>query len=442
MPEDLPDFEALQAFAERGDDVDRGLLRHALAKSLVLRGFAGIVSVDDDSDSPRNPEILPTAVTLVILWSLGTAAARAVGLEWYLWPVGVVVVFLALGLLIQLWKEASQVLGALLIIGWVVVGVLEAEEGISALVATYIAPLGLAIAYAFATRTLRLREAQDFALAIGGVVRGAPLVAPVVLIVLFIPSLSRDVWEVAGALTPEGLLIVGGLTVGLLVFVVNHQLASDLESVLAQRAKRLCDAGGRAALTREQGTSALGKSDELPFLEGLGDESIERAWPDAGEEYTPFVYGATRNPLRRPLVGRLAITTIAVGLLLTAYIFALCSFVVPVSVASEWSQTTVPSTDVHAFGLDIVLHGGPYLKLAALFGLVATATFLAFAVVEERFATALTDALLREPIDRFLVLALPYLNLREQVLGAVSSLNPGQGLEAAPTGDAPTGPDS
>jgi hypothetical protein len=62
------------------------------------------------------------------------------------------------------------------------------------------------------------------------------------------------------------------------------------------------------------------------------------------------------------------------------------------------------------------MHGGPFLSLAALMGLAATATFLSFALIEDRFAKALAGALLQDPTDRFLVLALPYVSLWEKLI--------------------------
>ena len=59
---------------------------------------------------------------------------------------------------------------------------------------------------------------------------------------------------------------------------------------------------------------------------------------------------------------------------------------------------------------------GGYFRLVAMLGILATAIFLAFALLEERFSTALGDALLRLPADRLLALALPYLALREERL--------------------------
>jgi hypothetical protein len=73
---------------------------------------------------------------------------------------------------------------------------------------------------------------------------------------------------------------------------------------------------------------------------------------------------------------------------------------------------------VHILGVTAWFPGGIYIRVVVLLGVIATATFLAFAVLEERFSTALGDALLRLPADRMLGLALPYLALREERLAS------------------------
>lgn len=92
--------------------------------------------------------------------------------------------------------------------------------------------------------------------------------------------------------------------------------------------------------------------------------------------------------------------------------------VVPADLAERWTQSVVPSAHLHLLGAQVTLHGGPFLNLAALMGLAATATFLSFALIEDRFARALAGALLQDPIDRFLVLALPYAFLWERAIDA------------------------
>lgn len=409
------DWDALNEFAQRRPELDPFLLRGMLANALRKRGYAAIVVPEDGNDQRLRKPIVPNILAYTMLWSFGTSGAIAVGAPWFLWPVGVAV---ALAIIMRLNRISgdSEWSGSVVILGWVILGIGQAIEGqLDTLAVAYLAPLLLGAAYGLATRVLRLREAQDFALALGGVVKSAPLIAPVVLIVLFLPALSADVWQVADRLSPTALLIVGIASVGLLFIVVRIQLGSETERTMEQRAEHLCDLSERSELTRHQLTAADSDANN-PLLETMTDTSLEGAWPPAGEEYAPYLHAAAGETLRSPLTGRLALTVGIVTLLFSAYIYVLCSAVVPGSLAAEWTGAVAPATQAQLFGATVTLHGGAFLNLAALMGLAATATFLSFALIEERFAKALAGALLQVPTDRFLVLALPYISLWERAI--------------------------
>lgn len=409
------DWELLSEFAERREELDPFILRSLLATALRRRGYASIVAPDDGAGTETSREWLPNFLALAMLWSFGISGAIAIGLPWFLWPLGVIaaaVIVLSASSL----SGNSPAVGSLLLVSWIVLAVVEAIQGAFLMLAvSYVLPLGLGATYGATARLLRLRDAQDVALALGGVIKSAPLVAPVVLIVLFLPTLSADVWQVAGSFSAASLLIVGALSVGLLFIVVRLQLGGQVEQMVSQRAEHLCDTSVRAQLTRDQVLAATDADGEA-LLEDMSDSNVSDAWPVAGEEYGPYLRAIAGETLQAPLTSRLALTVGVVGILFSAYVYLLCAAVIPVQIAEEWSKVAVPSTEIALLGISIPILGGPYLSLAALLGLAATATFLSFALVEERFAEALTDALLRDPTDRFLVVALPYVSLWEAAI--------------------------
>jgi MFS family permease len=409
------DWDALSEFAQQREDINPYLLRGMLANALRKRGYAAIVAPEDGKGPQPKKRVLPNILAYTALWSFGTSGAIAAGTPWYLWPVAILA---ALGVILWLnsFDRDSQWIGAVVLLGWVVLGIAQTIEGsFETLTITYLAPLALGAAYGLATRVLRLREAQDLAMALGGVVKSAPLIAPVVLVVLFLPTLSADVWQVADKLSPTSLLIVGAASVGLLFIVVRLQLGSETEQTVEVRARQLCDLSERSELTRGQLTTADGEENG-PLLESMADSSLEEAWPAAGEEYAPYLHATGGETLRSPLTGRLALTVGVVGVLFSAYIYVLCSAVVPSGLAAEWTGASAPAAQIELLGLTVTLYGGAFLNLAALLGLAATATFLSFALIEERFAKALAGALLQDPTDRFLVLALPYVTLWEEAI--------------------------
>jgi hypothetical protein len=411
--EDETNWDALSEFARRRREIDPFLLRGALANALRRKGYGSLTASEDGKLEEQRKGPGAALLTAALFWSFGVSGAIALGGAWYLWPIGILAAFAAAGALLKLLPSES--IGAVLVMSWVALGVVQVIEGtFFALAVTYLVPLGLVGAYVLASRVLRLRDAQDLVLALGGVIRSAPLVAPVVLLVLFLPALSENVWQVADELSPGSLLIVGIASVGLLFVVVRLQLGSETEVTVSRRAASLCDHPNRSEMTR----TVLGAvvAEGAPLLDTMPGASFEEAWPAAGEEYGPYLNAAVGESLRSPLTGRLALTVGVVGLLFTAYIYVLCAAVVPADLAEGWTKSVVPSIHLHALGAEVTLHGGPFLNLAALMGLAATATFLSFALIEERFAKALAGALLQDPIDRFLVLALPYAFLWERAI--------------------------
>lgn len=408
------DWELLHQVAARPREADLALLRGLLADALSRRGHASMLAGESSPGGEHRPVGFPTVFSLVVIWAIGVWSAQALGLPVYLWPLGVIAAIVFLGFVARLVGD-SPVFGLAVVTAWAVIGVLNARSGVPLLAATHLVPVALALTYALASRTLRLREAQDLALATAGVVRSAPLVGPVVLLVLFVPALDSDVWELANQLDAWAFLTFAALSVGLLSVVVRVQLGNELEVVLHQRAQRLGEVADRGDQTRRQAWAALDQ-DGREILNALPDETLDNAWPTAGQEYAPYLTAAEGRVLQRPLTARLTLTVVAVALLLGLYLYLLCSAVVPSEIAERWVSSPVETADLSLLGLTVTLKLGAYLKLAGLLGLAATASFLSFAVVEERFASALTDALLRDPADRFLVLALPYLRAHEERL--------------------------
>jgi MFS family permease len=406
-----PGPDALEEFARRRKELDPFLLRAALANALRRRGYGRIVTPEDGGPQEKRQGPFAALLTITMFWTFGASGAIALGSPWYLWPVGMLVAFAVLAMLVKVVPGDSA--GSILIFLWVALGLGLAVAGsFATLIVSYGAPLGLLGCYGVATRALRVREAQDLALALGGVIRSAPLVAPLVLAVLFLPALSENVWQVGAKLDPESLLIVGASSVGLLFVLVRLQLGAETEPTISRRASHLCDRPERLELTRS--ALAAAEQEAASLLETMPEATIEAAWPSAGEEYGPYLSAAVGKTLRSPLTGRLALTIGVVAVLFTGYVYLLCAAVVPSDLAESWTGSAVPSAHVKFLGAEMTFHGGAFINLSALMGLAATATFLSFALIEERFAKALAGALLQDPTDRFLALGLPYVFLWER----------------------------
>jgi hypothetical protein len=84
------------------------------------------------------------------------------------------------------------------------------------------------------------------------------------------------------------------------------------------------------------------------------------------------------------------------------YLYAIVATVIRPGVVTEWTEKHVPTHEVSVLFLQLTLPAGPYLAVTGLLTCLAVATFLAFSLIEERFAVALGDALLRVPTDALL----------------------------------------
>jgi hypothetical protein len=295
-----------------------------------------------------------------VIWSPAVCATGALDLAWFLVPV---VAFVVIGVLAIMTRvtNRSELSGGLFLLGWIGLGILEVIDGsLLVFLVAFAFPIGAGLAYGVVNRLLRLRDAQDVAMALAGAIKSAPLVAPVVLTVLFLPALTSDVWRIAGALDAGSLLLVGILSVGVLFTLVRAQLGSQVRSMIAQRAEQLSDLQGRSELTRRQ-IRATAENAGIVLVDEMTDSRVDSAWPAAGEEYAPYLHAAVGPTLSAPLTGRLAITVGVTGILFSGYIYLLCSAVVPLRIAAAWSQARTPVTHLNVLGVSWSLGGGPYL---------------------------------------------------------------------------------
>lgn len=339
----------------------------------------------------------------------------ALGVGVWLWLLISLGYAFCYGVLTQAAPRLAELTAVALIVAWVGVGVFAAITDGQVLVYSYVIPIAVWLTIGLFLRSLGLREARDVALALAGVARSAPYVAPVVLVAVLLPALTEDVWQLAAEVKSDNLIAAAVLSVGLLLLFLARQLRRELEPALAARCRALGSRPEAAELTRAALIGVVDQ-DSRKIISELPAETLREAWPADGEEYAPYLAAAEGHTLRRPLRARLLITAAVVGTLLAGYIYALLAVTVPRTVASEWSRSDVQRLDICLLGVDLALPGGPYVAMALLLGVFATAIFLAFALTEERIAAAMTEALLRQPLDRFLVLALPFVSLLDWAL--------------------------
>lgn len=426
-------FERIGLLEAQRPDVDRVQLVSALGDVLAKAGHVRLVQATGEHDSSTQ---LSGLFVPVLFWGLGSSAGIALGTSPLVWlglSVAIAVGYLALAAAAPMIGEPVAVT---LILAWLAAAVGLGMTDPSSLVWTHGIPIAGALTVAIALRTLRLRQVRDLVLALAGVARSAPYVAPVVLVAVLLPALTADVWHLAANIKPSNLVGAALLSVGVLLLLVRRQLRRELEPAMAARCEFLATRPTAPDLTRDALSTAV-DGNTARIVDELPTETLTEAWPTSAKEYAPYLVAAEGRALRRPLTARLLITAAVIGFLLATYIYALLSVTVPTDVAAGWTRSPIHTREVSLVGIDLSFPGDAYVAMAVLLGVFATAIFLAFALTEERIAAALTEALLREPIDRFLLLALPFVSLLEWSLENQERLQPADEEDSESSGAVP-----
>jgi hypothetical protein len=388
----------------------RTVLRRALVNALRSGRHFALVDADAGTTQRPAPEITATVAIIALLWALGATVGDQLGLAVWWWVPVAIGIFLGVALLAQ-FRPLAPALGFLVLLAVPVT--LVAEVGGPHVLLTHVLPAIVVAAAALVTRSVDVRSARDVGVAASAVARSAPLLAPLVLVVLVLPALSADLWQAAAKLDAVDVGIFLAVTVIPLGLLVMRQLLAELPTVLDARAKALTEDPRRDDHTRDMLRERLDR-ETFELVEAASSASVANAWPDHAEEYLRVIAASESTTLHRPLQGRLAVCVIVVGVALSTYLYVVLATLVDPNVAHDWSNESVPVWHINLIGAEVSFPGGIYVRVVVMLGTLATATFLAFALLEERFSNALGDALLRLPADRLLALALPYLRLREE----------------------------
>jgi hypothetical protein len=261
--------------------------------------------------------------------------------------------------------------------------------------------------------------------------RSLPLVAPLVVLLLLVPLLTAETWEASQALDGGGLAAIAlVLTLPVLVALFVRLNARIPQAYEAASERALGDAEELptrvAPLIRRVGGDRAAeqfRDEAMPFLA----QNLTVPVKDLVAE----VRESSARTLRRTLARRLLPTTLVLGAAITGYLYAIAAIAIDEAVAQKWSGAAgIPEL------LGLGLPAGPYLKVAGLLGIVATAVFLALVLTEERYSEALTKALLDEPAYESVVLGVPYLAL-EQALAEPPDPDGAVSGEASPSPGTP-----
>ncbi|MGB2710889.1 MAG: hypothetical protein WBC33_05175 [Conexibacter sp.] len=238
--------------------------------------------------------------------------------------------------------------------------------------------------------------------------RSAPLLLPLIIVVLFLPLFTSDLWVAANDLGwSEYGRLMGFVIVPLTIAVylrLRAGAATTFDAVVdALVAKRSPEQEAIELLKKtSDGDGTWLTEAQEPIAQQFADAFRASRVREAADQ----VRAALVAHLSNMLVWRLLSTVVGVATLVAIYVYVLAWAAVTTPTASGWLNTTITMHQVDPVG---TLPFGPYVKVALLFALVATAIFLAFVLTDEEYSSALSDALIAAPAERLLLVVVPYL---------------------------------
>jgi hypothetical protein len=375
---------------------DHEAVRRALAAGLRFEGLGALCK-----DEPGRYELGSErfSYALVSFFALGDILYLASGavLPPLLGVIGFFVLVLAIA------AKVSPQMGLLTILAVWAGSAIEQllDGGFSLLTKTHLLPALVVIAVVVAWRIARF-------------IRGVPLLLPVVLVVLFAPLLTADLWQVAHDLGVPELVYVFGLSVLPFLLVLAPQLRRSARSAFLRAAEEVDDdpaaAAKEAAIRLEK--AARESDPSLPEQDQVVRTLAPFFASGAVRKEAPEIQERLSKVLGRRLLFSLGPLTLGLELCITFYIYLVAWALVPVATVERWLHQTIQHETVPLLG-DLPV--GPFLNASVLLGILATAIFFAFVVTdEEKYASTLTDLVVRKPLRRAALFALPYTAIRRE----------------------------
>lgn len=132
----------------------------------------------------------------------------------------------------------------------------------------------------------------------------------------------------------------------------------------------------------------------------------------AGEPRHAVAIGiALQRSFRRRAVWRLLRFLLGIVFFFALFVYTLAWAAIPIATAEGWTHNPVSSAQIDFAGITATLPTFPYITVALLLAVVASAALIAFAITEDRYSTAFNEVLVSRPAQECLALAAPYRDL-------------------------------
>jgi hypothetical protein len=427
-----PDRNEGSAGGEPPDAADSGRAR--IGQALVRLGHAGLIDPALDPDLARptpsgrlrrvlwrlrrfgdplryqgKAVLVVTSVYVIVSLSIGLVAASG-------HLIALVAVFGGGGAVLWLpedREEAPYNVAATVLLAWLTVLVILLVIKPAAAAGAYLVPalVGLGVLAVFAT-VLPVRDRSDLSFALGGGFRSAPLLAAVLLGLFAVALFNSGLWLDADKLGAGRIAGVVALTLGILLLIVRAHLRGRLDHVLDERTdyltQSLTQSPDECSDRLEEELAHVASDEEREDVKRWVDAVLPDHWPEQPYTLLAEIKSSERKVLLAPVTLRLVLSVLIVGLIVSFYLYVLAWVAVPADVVKRWTGDQSPTVAVNVGLGHLSLPGAPYVLVAALLGLVATAAFLGSATLDDRIASPFNDSIVVAPVTRFLVLALPY----------------------------------
>lgn len=383
-----------------GDDGAAGGLagwRTYLVEALRREGLRRLCAGERVEDASRATQISQwltcSMFVCLVVWLV-------VVLHLSIWQAGGAVGVLVVSLVLLLMRTGSLHLVLVGIVGlWLATGVASLVLGGLGLAAgTHVLAFVLIALVAVMWRTISLA-------------RRIPFLLPVALLVVFLPLLTEDLWAI-GAEIGVQLAAVGIVAVGPpLVLLIVRYWRVDVAAELAEASESIGGDSDSAQADLVEVLAGLASNDsEAPPLK-TDDlrEFVRDAYEADSVRRAVVALGQFRRVFRRRVVVRLVALVGGVGVSLASFIFVLAWAAIPIAVSSDWSGVNVQTTTLAFAGLEAEMPTSPYVEVAVLLAIVATAAFLAFALTEDHYSAVMSRVLVSDPARLWVLLAAPYL---------------------------------
>jgi hypothetical protein len=346
---------------------------------------------------------LSSVLSQGMTWSMVLALAvwLLVRVELTLWQaVGAVGVFLVLLALFAAATKRFGVAASFIVVLWIAAGVQSfVVAGLAGLFVTNILPFALLALAVWTWRVLVLASAVPFLL-------------PVALVVVFLPLLTQDLWILGDEIGIQLLSVAAVALAPPLLFLALRYRRIDVRAQLLSALEGLETAGATKDELLAAIKSAPREVAEQPPSDNWMWGQLRGAFEGSGVGKELIeIADQIRGSFRRQCIYRLFRLAAGAATLSGVFVYLLAWAAIPVSTSARWIGHPVDMTEVSFASISFELPIAPYLSVAALLAVVATAALVAFALTEDQYSEALGEVLVSRPAKRCVLLGLAFRSL-------------------------------